>query len=243
MNLIAIFVAGMALAGALLSLWIWRLKAGLRATAAQLQALQAGRRAQDEWDSLHAEIDALRESGAAAAMEWRARERALESEHAQAMESLLQQANQAHGASQGNAQELAGAIRDLYGIEMTFERWHADMTVLLDHNRGMHAKNDEFSLIVRQMVMVALNASIEAARAGATGRGFSIVANEMRSLSARAEALSADYRRTLYENDLITTTTFQDMQAGGRMILGAVRGLELTHRKGGEAAALPLEYA
>jgi len=30
---------------------------------------------------------------------------------------------------------------------------------------------------------------------------------------------------------LITTTTFQDMQAGGKMILGAVTGLNLTARK------------
>lgn len=243
MNWIAIVAAGLALAAMVLSLWIWRLKARLRGSQAQLRAAQVGLRPQQEWDALHAEIEALRDGAQAAALQWRAREAAMAAEHDHALESLMQQAHQAFAASRDNTRELAGAIRDLYGMETTFERWHADMTVLLDHNRGMHAKNEEFSLIVRQMVMVALNASIEAARAGATGRGFSIVANEMRSLSARAEALSADYRRTLYENDLITTTTFQDMQAGGRMILGAVRGLELTSRKGDEAAALTLECA
>ena len=243
MSLVAIFAAGMACAGAVFSLWIWRLKIRLRGCAQQLQALQSARANTDECDALRAEIDGLRAAGQAAAMEWRARSSALEAQHAQALQSVMQQAHQAFDASQGSSHEVAGAIRDLYGMEMTFERWHADMTVLLAHNRGMHAKNEEFSLIVRQMVMVALNASIESARAGATGRGFGIVANEMRSLSARAEALSMDYRRTLYENDLITTTTFQDMQAGGRMILGAVRGLELSHRKGTEATALSLECA
>lgn len=243
MSLVAIFAAGMACAGAVFSLWIWRLKIRLRGCAQQLQALQSARANTDECDALRAEIDGLRAAGQAAAMEWRARSSAREAQHAQALQSAMQQAHQAFDASQGSSHEVAGAIRDLYGMEMTFERWHADMTVLLAHNRGMHAKNEEFSLIVRQMVMVALNASIESARAGATGRGFGIVANEMRSLSARAEALSMDYRRTLYENDLITTTTFQDMQAGGRMILGAVRGLELSHRKGTEATALSLECA
>ena len=243
MSLVVIFAAGMACAGAVFSLWIWRLKIRLRGCAQQLQALQSARVNTDECDALRAEIDGLRAAGQAAAMEWRARSSALEAQHAQALQSMMQQAHQAFDASQGSSHEVAGAIRDLYGMEMTFERWHADMTVLLAHNRGMHAKNEEFSLIVRQMVMVALNASIESARAGATGRGFGIVANEMRSLSARAEALSMDYRRTLYENDLITTTTFQDMQAGGRMILGAVRGLELSHRKGTEATALSLECA
>lgn len=243
MSLVAIFAAGLACAGAVFSLWVWRLKSRLRSCEAQVQVLQSAHVDTDECDALRAEIDSLRAVGQAAAMEWQARESALQADHVQTLQSVMLQANQAFDASKGNTHELAGAIRDLYGIEMTFERWHADMTVLLAHNRGMHAKNEEFSLIVRQMVMVALNASIESARAGATGRGFGIVANEMRSLSARAEALSMDYRRTLYENDLITTTTFQDMQAGGRMILGAVRGLELTNRKGNEATALSLECA
>ncbi|WP_159912983.1 methyl-accepting chemotaxis protein [Pantoea sp. 18069] len=243
MSLVATFVGGMLLAGLPLGFSIWRLKNHLRTCQAQVEVLQSECSHANECDALRAEIDGLRAAGQAAAMQWRARESALQADHAQALQSVMQQAHQAFDASQGNTHELAGAIRDLYGIEMTFERWHADMTVLLAHNRGMHAKNEEFSLIVRQMVMVALNASIESARAGATGRGFGIVANEMRSLSARAEALSMDYRRTLYENDLITTTTFQDMQAGGRMILGAVRGLELTNRRGNEATALSLECA
>lgn len=137
----------------------------------------------------------------------------------------------------GHAGELADAIRELHRAEVTFDRWNTDMKMLLEHNRGMHHKNDEFSTIVRQMVIVALNASIEAARAGGIGRGFAIVANEMRDLSARAEALSGDYRRTLHENDLITAVTFQDMQASGRMIMGALRGLDLTNRKSLESVS------
>jgi hypothetical protein len=87
------------------------------------------------------------------------------------------------------------------------------------------------SSIVRQLIIVALNASIEAARAGAMGRGFAVVAEEMRSLSVSAEKLAQDFRSGLYENDLITTTTFQDMQAGGKMVVGALTGLELQTRR------------
>jgi methyl-accepting chemotaxis protein len=101
------------------------------------------------------------------------------------------------------------------------------MNMLIRHNAEMHAMNDDFATIVRQMVIVTLNASIEAARAGELGRGFAVVASEMRNLATRAEKLSNDYRARLYENDLITTTTFQGLQAGGKMIMGSVSGLHL----------------
>jgi methyl-accepting chemotaxis protein len=131
----------------------------------------------------------------------------------------------------------AQTISMLLGLVKTFERWHDDMNVLIKHNREMHRKNDEFALIVKQVIIVALNASIEAARAGEHGRGFAVVAMEVRSLAQRAETLSKAYRSNLYENDLITTATFQDLQAGGKMIIGAVIGLDLTNQKTREALA------
>jgi methyl-accepting chemotaxis protein len=149
--------------------------------------------------------------------------------------------------TKGNAESIGRAIAScdgsaqtigmLLGLVKTFERWHDDMNVLIRHNREMHRKNDEFSLIVKQVVIVALNASIEAARAGEHGRGFAVVAMEVRALAQRAEVLSKAYRSNLYENDLITTATFQDLQAGGKMIIGAVIGLDLTNQKTREALA------
>jgi methyl-accepting chemotaxis protein len=128
-------------------------------------------------------------------------------------------------------------IDHLLGLMRTFERWHDDLNALIAHNRDMHRKNDEFALIVNQVIIVALNASIEAARAGSHGRGFAVVAAEIRDLAQRAEKLSKNYRSSLYQNDLITTTTFQDLQAGGKMIVGAVIGLDLINKKTREALA------
>jgi methyl-accepting chemotaxis protein len=152
-------------------------------------------------------------------------------QHQDALHQTQRQSAQVRHQARGHNQALATAIDELLGVSKTFERWHADMSILLTHNHGMHQKNDDFALIVRQMVIVTLNASIEAARAGEMGRGFAVVADEMRSLASRAESLSADYRRNLYENDLIATSTFQDMQAGGKMIMGALTGLDLINQK------------
>ncbi|MCW8929578.1 MAG: methyl-accepting chemotaxis protein [Gammaproteobacteria bacterium] len=100
----------------------------------------------------------------------------------------------------------------------------------MDHNSIMHKKNDEFFSIVKQVIILSLNAAIEAARAGEQGRGFAVVADEVRTLATRSENLSADYRENLNKNDLLTTSTFQDIQAGGRMIETSIKNIINTNK-------------
>lgn len=47
----------------------------------------------------------------------------------------------------------------------------------------------EFSLIVDKQQMLALNAKIEASRAGLEGRGFSIVAQEFGAMAIKSKSL------------------------------------------------------
>ncbi|MEA3087964.1 MAG: two-component system, chemotaxis family, sensor kinase CheA [Paraburkholderia sp.] len=124
------------------------------------------------------------------------------------------------------AHQIAGEAARLKGLGATFERWHEQMISLMTQNHDMHAKNQELSSIVRHVVIVSLNASIEAARAGSAGRGFAVVASGVRALAARSEELSKSYRDSLHRNDLTTTSTFQDIQAGGKMIAASLATVE-----------------
>ena len=124
------------------------------------------------------------------------------------------------------AASIAAEAARLKQLAVTFERWHEQMISLMGQNQEMHSKNQELSSIVAHVLIVSLNASIEAARAGPAGRGFSVVASEVRTLASRSQELSKSYRDSLHRNDLITTATFQDIQAGGKMIIASLGSVE-----------------
>ena len=124
------------------------------------------------------------------------------------------------------ATDISEETHRLKALGATFERWHHQMNSLVTQNREMHAQNDELSSIARHIVIVSLNASIEAARAGESGRGFAVVASEVRALALRTEGLSKDYSKCLFRNDLTTTATFQDIQAGGKMLMASLSGID-----------------
>lgn len=121
---------------------------------------------------------------------------------------------------------LCQETAQLKNIAVAFERWHQDMISLSQQNREMHSQGDDLTSIVRQLIMLSLNAAIEAARAGDAARGFVVVAAEVRSLALRAQGLSQDLSKSLHKNDLSATATFQDIQAGGKMMMAAISGLE-----------------
>lgn len=132
----------------------------------------------------------------------------LESQHAESTAYLKERLN-----------KVEADLLELTDLLVTFERWHESLTQLMEHNAEMHNQNQEFFSIVKQIVILALNAAIEAARAGEHGRGFAVVADEVRNLAMRSQELSESYKENLNKNDFLTTATFQDIQAGGKMIL------------------------
>ena len=70
--------------------------------------------------------------------------------------------------------------------------------------------------IAAQTRMLAINASIEAARAGVNGTGFAVVAQEVRELAVQTSELAEEISRVV--------STSEEKVSSGRRLLGDTRG-------------------
>lgn len=94
--------------------------------------------------------------------------------------------NQDTAAEGNNIQQSMDTINNFCGDIR--ESFASIMNLLekLEHN------NQDITNIAKKTNLVALNASVEAARAGAAGKGFAVVASEIKSLSASSEQAAKD---------------------------------------------------
>jgi methyl-accepting chemotaxis protein len=94
-------------------------------------------------------------------------------------------------------EQLVEALEEVAG-QSNVTVTHID--AMATHLDGIFALLEDVKSIADQTNLLALNAAIEAARAGEAGRGFAVVADEVRNLSERSTAFNEQIRKLAHSS-------------------------------------------
>ncbi|MCG7538480.1 methyl-accepting chemotaxis protein [Pseudoalteromonas sp. OF7H-1] len=100
------------------------------------------------------------------------------------------------------------------------------MTKLTTHSENIGSILDTIVSIAEQTNLLALNAAIEAARAGEQGRGFAVVADEVRTLASRTQESTNEINQMIAALRQDTHTASEAINSGQRDVASCVKQSE-----------------
>lgn len=92
---------------------------------------------------------------------------------------------------------IDASVDNMRQLSQLIQQTHAQVALLSQSSGKVRGIIDVINSLAAQTNLLALNAAIEAARAGEAGRGFSVVADEVRSLAQKTVSATTDIARII----------------------------------------------
>ncbi|WP_353090297.1 methyl-accepting chemotaxis protein [Methylibium sp.] len=119
----------------------------------------------------------------------------------QALQTLGSQLGEVQRAQGGIGTTTTESLKAVERARAAVEQVGTEVGGIVDTLRQVAAAAGQITQIALQTRLVAFNASVEAGRAGEAGRGFGVVADAVKDLSAKVEASSKQIMSTVAELD------------------------------------------
>ncbi|MDC3332685.1 methyl-accepting chemotaxis protein [bacterium] len=121
--------------------------------------------------------------------------------------NIREQIDQSSQYVMGTEENIALGLKQMGGLSSQAKSMADEITQMQERIEQLSTKSvsmlgmvDIIKTIADQTNLLALNAAIEAARAGEAGRGFAVVADEVRTLATRTQQSTDDITHMLQEN-------------------------------------------